>query len=478
VASRKRSPSPRFRVGKVSAYRHHGAWWLYYREHGRPVRTKVASRQDDAERIAAQVNAQVASASPTLLSFEPIGVPDLRRQFLDYHEHVLNSSLGTVNRYRTATRHLENFVAQLPKQPRLHEVRPDAFAAYLRTLEVAPNGHAHSAKRRLRDKGIRYILETCRSMYNFALKRRHLPPYAGNPFSELPLDRFRIEDAKPIFVFTAATELAFFRAASAWAFPIHFTLAKTGLRIGELTHLLIEDLDLAGGWLYVRNKTELGWRVKTGQERVVPLLPEVVAVLRVVIGARNAGPVFLREKLNDRAPELVGTKDELVRALHNRVAARRGEGGALGRTDIHRIARKVWSDAGAVKSDGVRLTFVRVMESLARPEATCPKSWRHSFATLLQDANVDPLIRQQVMGHRPTASSGLGMTGNYTHTRPETLREQVEQALRRWPASLRFALDRTSPDQTVGGSKTTTDSRTSDGPRVSGGAGTRRGLED
>ena len=45
--------------------------------------------------------------------------------------------------------------------------------------------------------------------------------------------------------------------------------------------------------------------------------------------------------------------------------------------------------------------------------ATCPEFWRHSFATLLQDANVDPLMRQQVMGHKPTTGNGLGMTLNY-----------------------------------------------------------------
>src|SRR5262249_5593526 len=188
-------------------------------------------------------------------------------------------------------------------------------------------------------------------------------------------------------------------------------------------------------------KTELGWRIKNGQERSVPLLPEVVAVLRKVIGLRLVGPVFLREKLADKTPKLVGTRDEMERVLQEHVAARRGTGGVLGRMDVHQIARKVWWDAGAVKADVVRSTFVRIMEGLGRPQATCPKSWRHSFATLLQDANVDPLIRQQTLGHRPTNSTGLGMTGNYTHTRPETLRAQFEQALQRWPKSLSYALE-------------------------------------
>ena len=63
-------------------------------------------------------------------------------------------------------------------------------------------------------------------------------------------------------------------------------------------------VDLDGGWLHVRNKIDLGWRVKTGQERSVPLPPEVVAVRKAVIGGRRAGPVFLREKLAGRSPVL------------------------------------------------------------------------------------------------------------------------------------------------------------------------------
>jgi len=441
MASHERSPSPRFRIGKVSVYLHHGAWWLYYRENGRPIRSKVSHRQDEAKRLAAQINAQVTNGSPSLLSFEPISVQELRQQFLDYHEHVLNSSLGTVHRYRAATQHLENYVTQLAKKPRLHEVRPDAFAVYLRKLEVAPNGHKHSAKRKLRDKGVQYILETCRSMYNYALKRRHLPPYVSNPFSELPLDRFKIEDAKPIFVFNEPTELAFFKVASDWTFPIHFTLAKTGLRVGELIHLLIEEVDLDNGWLHVRNKTELGWRIKTGQERSVPLLPEVVSVLRIVIGTRTAGPVFIRKQLVGNSPVLTSNRRELEQVCDDR---RRRADGPLSRDAIQKITRHVWWDAGVIKADSVRTSFLRIMEAIGHPEATCPKSWRHSFATLLQDANVDPLIRQQTLGHKPTNGNGLGMTANYTHTRPETQRQQIEQALRRWPAALAYAMERVS----------------------------------
>src|SRR4051794_24624192 len=303
---RKRKSSPRLRVGRVSVYLHHGTWWVYYRDGGKPVRQKVAATRGEAEQVAAQVNAQLTSGAPTLLAFSPVGVPELRQRFLDYHEHVLKSSVGTLRRYRAATQHLEEFTSQQPTPPLVHEVQPEAFVAYLRTIEVAPNGHRNTARRRLRDKGIQFILETCRSMYNYAVKRRHLPPYAGNPFSALPLEWMKVQDAKPIFVFDAATELAFLRAASAWAFPIHFTLAKTGLRVGELTHLLIEEVDLEGGWLHVRNKTELGWRVKTRQERAGPLLPEGGALLRGGIGGRKAGPALPRGEVGGQRAQPAG----------------------------------------------------------------------------------------------------------------------------------------------------------------------------
>jgi hypothetical protein len=55
---------------------------------------------------------------------------------------------------------------------------------------------------------------------------------------------------------------------------------------------------------------------------------------------------------------------------------------------------------------------------------------------------VPRLIHQQTLGHKPTDSNGLGMTSNHTHTRPETQLPQIEQALRRWPESLRHAVER------------------------------------
>jgi hypothetical protein len=137
----------RRRVGRVSVYKHRRRWWVYYREAGRPVRKAVADDAKVAEQVASQINLELTASTPTLLSFRPLTVAELQRSFIDYHEHVVRSSLATVSRYRTATQHLVNFCGGPDGRPRsAHEIDVEAFVRYLRTLRVAPNGHAHCAK--------------------------------------------------------------------------------------------------------------------------------------------------------------------------------------------------------------------------------------------------------------------------------------------------------------------------------------------
>ncbi|SFJ16011.1 tyrosine-type recombinase/integrase [Planctomicrobium piriforme] len=347
---------------------------------------------------------------------------------------MLKSSVGTVRRYRSATQHLIDFAGEIPA----HAISADGFALFLRQREVSPNGHQNTPKRRLRDKGVRNILEICRSLYAYANRARHLPPYTENPFAVLSIDRMRIEDAKSIFVFDQALELGFLQQADDWAFPINFVLAKTGLRVGELTHLLIEEVDLNAGWLQIRNKPDLGWQIKTRNERSVPVIAEVVAILKHVIGNRTSGPVFLRPSFRSgNRARLEGDRQQLAVELKSRTETLSPP--PL-RERLIQIARTVWRDAGAIKVERVRISFMRTAAMAGHPQATCPKSWRHSMATLLQDANVDPLIRQITLGHKPTGAAGeLGMTAVYTHTRPKTQRTEIERALRLWPESLAFS---------------------------------------
>jgi integrase len=191
----------------VCAFLRSRIWYLRYREQGRRRQPRVGPDRQQARELAAEINAQLEVGAHSALGFEPISVADLRERWLANHEHVRRSSLTTIARYRTATQHLLNFIAQTKRVRRASDFRAvhaEEFVQYLRSLGVAPNGHAHTAKRRLRDNGVKYILETCCTLFNFAQRHRHLSPYADNPFRLLEIGRIPVEDARPIEIFEPA----------------------------------------------------------------------------------------------------------------------------------------------------------------------------------------------------------------------------------------------------------------------------------
>ncbi len=484
-----RKPAARHRVGRVSYYQHHGSWYLYYRDNDGPQRPRIGRSEFEAERAAAVKNAElttgdipesvniIAALSPhrgggidrrslaasavallgdliglgqglqanqilpavpaTTVDVSPpteqpvTSVVQLREEFLEHHEHVLASALTTVDRYDSATRHLLDFAKQ-ENVAEAANISASKFTRYLRNIEVAANGHPNASRHPLSEKSICLTLQTCGSMYRLGVENGLLPKSMENPFRLRGLRKLKMRRSKPIFVFDAQTESKFFEAADPWSFAVHFVLAKTGLRPGELVHTLIEDLDFEQGWLRVRGKSELGWNVKTGTDRDVPLAPEVIHVLQQVIGRRTVGPVFLRiEITSDSRPVLTGDRTELTRTATRRIEQRCRE---LGRKVTRReeavVLHGVWRDSGAVRADRIRNSLIRVAKRIG-VDATCPKSWRHTFATLLQEANVDLLIRQITLGHQPARpeQSALGMTGVYTHTRPEVQHREILRAL-------------------------------------------------
>lgn len=433
-----------FRVGRVRAYRRGRVWYLQYYEGGQRRRPRVGPSRDLARQQAAQINGQLEVGAPVALSFEPISIPDLRERWFDHHEHVRRSSVQTIRRYRTATEHLLSFlrdVRPLRLASDFRSCHAEEFVRYLRSVQVAPNGHRNARKRPLLDAGIKYILETCSTLFNYAQRHRHLSPYAENPFRTIEVGRIPVEEFRPVVVFAEEQELQFLVACDDWQFPLFLTLLLTGLRPGELTHLLLpDDLDLDGGWLYVRNKPQLGWQVKTRNEREIPLVPVLVDVLRVMLAGRKTGPVFLQRRYQgDREPPLANlVPQQLQQELAHRLRSHETEMGIpLTRSKSLGIARGVWRDSGGFRTDVIRNEFIGLTHAIGLDHVTAPKTLRHTFATILQDANVDPLIRNELMGHMPATPTGpsLGMTAVYTHTRPETKRRQLEEAFKDRPAA-------------------------------------------
>src|SRR5262249_9776143 len=163
----------------------------------------------------------------------------------------------------------------------------------------------------------------------------------------------------------------------------------------------------------------------------VPVLAEV---LSRHLGGRRSGPVFRRRCWADRAGVGGDGCAELDQELVVRGSAWEAKAGQpLSRDQRARLARRLWRERGALREDRVRLEFIRLTRTIGLAGCTAPKLLRHQFATALQEGRVDPLIRNELMGHVPAgarvAGHGLGMTAVYTHTRPEICRQQLEAAL-------------------------------------------------
>lgn len=435
-ASKSPKNSGQFRIGKVQGYIRGSVWYLYYHDQGQRRRPRVGPDLEAARQMAAQINGQLETGAPAALSFEAISIVDLRQRWLAHHEQVLRSSIASINRYRAATEHLIRYVQNVKPIKLASHFRTshaEDFVGHLRSIRVSPNGHPKSAKRPLLDKGIQYILETCRTLFAYAMKRRHLSPYAENPFSALELSRLPIEHMKPIVLLTDDQQVEFLKACDEWQFPVYLTLMLTGVRPGELVHLLLpDDLDFKQRLLHVRNRLNLGWQVKTRNERTIPLLPCLVKILGRLIGGRSRGPVFLRRKFHVEKLPLWATNKLAELELNMRILGRESESGEfITRKDRAQLSRGLWNEMGIVETDRIRTEYMRLTKAIGQPELTAPKTLRHLFATALQDANVDPLIRNELMGHAAASAIGgnsLGMTAKYTHTRMETKRKQLEGA--------------------------------------------------
>lgn len=152
-------------------------------------------------------------------------------------------------------------------------------------------------------------------------------------------------------------------------------LYSSGLRVGELTSLNLDDLDLGGGMVRVMGKG--------GKERIVPVGSKATAALSSYLARRGE----LMEEGRSAPPYLF---------LNNR-------GGRLTARSVARMIKKYLPHGGIVKE-------------------TSPHTFRHSFATHLLDAGADLRGIQELLGH-----ASLSTTQKYTHVSSAKLMEVYDR---------------------------------------------------
>lgn len=336
----------------------------------------------------------------------------------------------TVARYGSALEHYLRFA----EQPAIESAVPAAsqvnreftlqFSAYLANLEIAPNGHPHTRRRRMASP--RYVEDVCRAMFAWAADPERgnlLPDGFRNPFAGK--GRRTNEAAQDLFGEPDITlEMAdqFLAACDRFQLPLFALLAFYGLRASEPCFLFREHL--ADGWLRIPCLPGLGYVTKGRRDKRVPLIAPLQTLLKPASDGPDQGVLFLRRDVQEgtETPPLLGASLE---TLEQQFASRCQQSARSMARDRIQQRDAVLKEAGALTYDHIEHEFRKVARPLHWPANATLKDFRHLFASTLENAGVPEFYRRYLMGQSP------GKAAIVTYTHLNELQTHYEDAVRR-----------------------------------------------
>jgi len=169
------------RIGKVTIYQRGDTYYLYYRQAASPTAARGwQPRRRTGDR--AQVLTALDEGRPSPIAYQRTARQD-GRELLRFGGLRPKLALRLRNRYRAALDRFRDFCAALGSARSIVSKRPRRdFVKWLRGQKRTRNGAA-KASRCLPSRRRQFILSTCRTAFNWALRHRMLPPYSENPFS-------------------------------------------------------------------------------------------------------------------------------------------------------------------------------------------------------------------------------------------------------------------------------------------------------
>src|SRR5207248_2032973 len=165
----------------------------------------------------------LAERRPSPLAFTRTTPQQLAEGYRDYVANVQKLALRTRDRYKAALDRLLDFCrdAGITAADTIDLSRVEDFVKWLRGQKRNRNGSAVGSRDHYKVGGVRFVLSACRTAFNWAARRRMLPPFTENPFSLFRLDRLKeVGGQAAAKVFSHEQERAFFAACDHWQRPI------------------------------------------------------------------------------------------------------------------------------------------------------------------------------------------------------------------------------------------------------------------
>jgi integrase/recombinase XerC len=278
-------------------------------------------------------------------------------KFIRYLEIEKNYSKYTILNYRLDLESFKKFLGDLA----LEKIDYLVLRKYLAILK----------QKNLKNRTVGRRLSTLRSFFKFLLREGYLKtnPIASlsSPKQEKPLPLFLTEEevTKLIEAVHLKDERGFRDRA------VIETFYSTGIRVGELVGLNIEDIDFIGGVAKVMGKGR--------KERIVPIGEIALSAIRAYLERRK--------------------KQQEADALFLNKSGKR------------------------ITDRGVRNIIDKYIRIASIKQGVSPHTLRHSFATHLLNRGADLRSVQELLGH-----VNLSTTQIYTHLTTEKLKSVYDKA--------------------------------------------------
>jgi len=279
-------------------------------------------------------------------------------EFLDYLHYERNVSVNTITAYRDD---LESFVAFLTA---------DYFVVGRELLDLRSIDHlairsylAHLARRKLSRSSSARQLSALRSFFKFMMREGIVTANPARGVSTPKREKFL-----PSVIQSSDIETLFEQADCGKPLGVRDRawmelLYASGLRIGELVGIDLDDIELRSRLVKVRGKGS--------KERIVPFGSKAEAAIRAWLGVRLE---LIRGHEDERQPLFLNYRGQ-------RISAR-----------------------------SVRRLFDGYVRRASLRSGVSPHTLRHSFATHLLNAGADLRTIQELLGH-----ASLSTTQKYTH---------------------------------------------------------------
>jgi integrase len=292
------------------------------------------------------------------------------------------------------------------------------FASHLMGVQISPNGHANTARRRM--IGQQFVLNVVRGVYEWARDTERgacLPADFINPFRiatlrpKAPTTLLGEPDV------TIAMASSFLQKCDDFQLRLFSPMILLGLRAAEPIMAFTEFVTCDS--LEIKCIPSLDYRTKGVRDKFLPLVPKLAQLL----GTKTASALlFPRRDVWERneQPAMAGAKlAEIVREYQSRCSTLTAPTAAT----RAKLRDQVMDQAGALTYKMIQMEFTRVASSLGWPRSATLKDFRHLFSTCMSNGGVPEHERQFLMGHSPGKATIL----RYTHL--NQLRQHYERAV-------------------------------------------------